>query len=171
GKLQANVASASGSFLVLTSTTVGPNSRIEFEEVDHDASLAVMGIPPRTYVGTDARAAAFHSSLDLSAGIDLSHNRYLRLIVDSKTAAEVDCANPEDPSLTLLNHVVAQINAAFGKPIASHDNHFLTIHSQEPGSSSSLMIQPAAAQDASRALLRIPSTFALGDTANPAKLA
>ena len=114
--------------------------------MDRDAALAVLGVPAHIYTGRDPQAAAMRSSLDLSAGVDLSTDRFLRLTVDRTRTIEIDCKDPAT-DLTLLDRIRDAINEALGSPLASHDNQFLTITSPVSGSQGSVFVQEPAAQN------------------------
>ena len=161
------VASADDGVLVLRSIRTGLDARLEIEEVDRDAALAVLGVPAHIYTGRDPQAAQMRSSLDLSGGVDLSRDRFLRLTVDRTRTIEIDCKDPAT-DLTLLDRIRDAINEALGSPLASHDNRFLTITSPVTGAQGSVFVQAPAAQDCAGSVFGDAVRFAIGSDARPA---
>jgi hypothetical protein len=166
-KFSAPVARHDGRRLIVESIRTGPEGRLEIEDQDEDAAPAVFGLPALIYTGVDSTGASVKSVADLSAGIDMRHRRFLRLVVDGVEIAEIDCAGT-DPEFTLLDHIRDKINAAFGRQVASHDNQFLFLQSATTGAASSVFIQEPAAQDAA-VVLGFPKSFFLGTDARPAE--
>ncbi|MEZ5401870.1 MAG: hypothetical protein R2729_19505 [Bryobacteraceae bacterium] len=163
----ADVASHDGQFLTIRSLVTGPEGRLELEEIRGDASLTVFGVAPHIYTGDDARAAALTSTVNIGGGVDLSHDRFLRIVLDGKQAAEVDCAGA-NPANTLLPEIQQAINEALGVDVASHENGLLQLTSPQTGSRSTLFLQTPAAQDAAARILGQPARFYLGSDAAPA---
>ncbi len=163
------VATPAGPFLALASPTPGPASRLEVPEGDGDAAPAVLGLPARTVRGRDARPARVTGSVDLSGGADLSAERYLRIGVDGKQVAEIDCGDSSAP-VRSLDQIRDAINAAL-PGIASHDGKHLTLTSPTKGFQSTLSFQEPAAQDARARLFGPVSPIHLGADAVPARLA
>lgn len=148
----ANVASASdGRYLALASPTAVSSATIEVLDVDGDAAPHLLGLAPRAYRGSSADAARVTSSIDLQSGVDLTDRRYLRLMIDGKYLAEVDCADGT-AALTGLDHIRDSINAALKQSVASHDGHFLSLTSPSSGFSSTIQFQSPAGQDATEIL-------------------
>lgn len=145
------VAHQHGPYLVLESPTTGPDSRIALEDVDGDATEAILGLAPRHYSGGDASAARVTGSVDLSGDLDLREARYLRLVIDGSLLAEIDCAGA-DPAHTILDEVRDNINSGLGMAVASHDGSRLSLRSPTTGIDSSIAFQQAAAQDAAQRL-------------------
>lgn len=165
----APVASAEGPWLVLASPTSGAASRLEVLDGAEDAALTVLGLSPLEYRGRAASAASIQALVDLSAGVDLSAERYLRLQVDGAQLREIDCAGP-DPAHTSLEEIRSAINAAFGFALASHDGQYLTLTSPTQGITSRIEFQVPAAQDATLALFGNLPPLAVGAEAAPARL-
>jgi hypothetical protein len=164
------IATVDGSFLVLTSATLGASSRLDVLTGPSDAAPQVLGLISRTYQGTDAVGAALTGSADLSAGVDLSHNRYLRLAVDGKHLAEVDCADPHTPTASHLDGIRDAINTAIGVAnVAGHDGKHLILRSPSQGFQSSIMLQTATAQDAAILLFGAVAPLQTGRDAGPAR--
>ena len=145
------VAHQDGPYLILESPTTGPASRIEVEDIGDDAAEAILGLAPRHYDGGDASAAGVIGSVDLSDDIDLSGERYLRLVIDGSQLAEIDCAGA-DPARTTLDEIRDNIDGGLGMAVASHDGNRLTLTSPTTGIDSSIAFQQAAAQDAAQRL-------------------
>lgn len=163
------VACAEGKLLKLASPSSGPDSQIEIQEVDNDAAQKILGLAPRTYSGSDVRAAQVTGTVDLSKGVDLSQERYIRLSLDGSSLAEIDCAGP-DPAQTTLDQIRDAINSALeGPDVASHDDHFLTLRSSTAGFESSIAFQTPASQDATATLFGQVDTIYLGQDAQPAR--
>ena len=91
----------------------------------------------------------------------MSEQRYLRVFVDATHLAEIDCAGSR-PAATTLDEIVSALNAALGAKVATHNGHVLILTSPTTGSSSTLEIQPAAAQDAVQRLFGPISSFQIG---------
>jgi hypothetical protein len=158
---QKTIARHDGRFLTLGSPSSGPLSRLEVQDGDNDAALPLLGLRPRSYRGADATAARLVGTPDLSGGVDLSELRYLRVFVDGTRLAEIDCAGSQ-PGATTLDEIVSALNAALGDKVAAHNGHVLTLTLPTIGFSSTLQIQPAAAQDASQRLFGSISSFQVG---------
>lgn len=165
-----SVARLDGSFLILASPTIGASSRLEVRAGANDAAGQLLGLVPRIYQGSDAVGAILTGKVDLSAGVDLSHNRYLRLSVDATYLAEVDCADPHAANATTLNHMRDAINSALGVNVASHDGKYLIIKSPSTGFRSSVALQSATAQDARAVLFGPVPPLQTGQDARPARV-
>jgi hypothetical protein len=164
----AEVASHDGRFLSIRSLVTGPEGRLELEEIRGDASLAVFGVAPHIYTGEDARSAALTSTVNIGGGVDLSRDRFLRLVIDGKQAAEIDCAGANSAN-TLLPEIQQAINEALGVDVATHGNGLLKLESPRTGSQSTLFLQAPAAQDCASRILGQPARFYLGSDAAPAE--
>jgi hypothetical protein len=160
------VASHDGRFVRLQSNKVGQDGRLELEEVEGDAALAIFGVPALSYIGSDPRTATTRS-VNLSAGVDLSRDRFLRVVIDGRLRAEIDCHDPAS-AVTLLDHIRDRINAELNAPVAGHDGATLTIQSPTVGAAGSIFIQEPAAQDASATLIGEQPRFSLGADARQA---
>jgi hypothetical protein len=164
---QAAAASTDGQRLVLSSSSTGPTSRIEVQDIAGDAAPALLGLRPRMYAGSTAVSAQVVGAIDLAGGVDLSDRRYLRLLIDGTHLAEIDCAGPT-PATTKLNEIVASINAALGLTVAAHDGRFLSLTSPTQGFSSVLQFQSPAGQDATQTLFGPVNGIYTGTSAQPA---
>ena len=165
----ADVARTDADRLVVTAASTGPESQLHIHEVADDAAPQVLGLASRTFRGNDAQAAQVQGVRDLDGGVDLSHKRYLRLVVDGAKTVEVDCAGP-NPEQTMLAEIVDTVNDAMAEKIASHDGHYLVLTSPTVGFGSSIAIQRAAAQDAADRLLGAVAPFHQGQDAQPARV-
>ncbi len=164
------VASHDGRFLTLASPTSGPGSRLELVEGSRDAAGPVLGLPPFTVFGTDARPARVIGQVDLSGGANLAHERFLRIEVDGTLLREVDCAGSASaPAATQLGEVCAEINTAFGFTLATHDGKHLSLTSPTSGAGSTLGFQQPAAGDARERLFGPIPSFHVGSDAEPAR--
>jgi hypothetical protein len=169
-----DLASKQGQFLGLTSPTLGSASHLEIHEVAQDSAQRILGLPPRIVRGQAATAAQVTGSIDLSTGIDLSQERFLRLAIDGSHLAEMDCAGP-NPAQTTLNQIRDAINNAFAAlgvatAIASHNGQFLRLASPTTGFNSSIAFQRPAAQDATTRLFGSVLSFYTGQDAQPARV-
>lgn len=165
----ATVAGDDESHLTLSSSTAGPASRVEAQEVAGDASPMLLGLLPRTYHGIEAKRAEVIGTVDLSGGVDLREERYLRLLVDGKHLAEIDCAaGAADPADVHLVEIAKAINDALGIQIASSNGGRLKLTSPTLGFGSSIAIQNPAAQGARERLLGRVESFNAGSDARSA---
>lgn len=170
GRLGQPVATHDGRHLTLASPTIGAGSRLEVGVVEGDAAPALLGVSPRLFRGSAATAAQVVGKVDLRDGADLSEERYLRLLVDNKHLAEVDCAGAS-PQATTLDEIKQAVNTALGSAVASHDGHFLKLTSPATGFGSGITLLPAAAQDARARLFGAVEPFAAGQPPGAARAA
>ncbi len=164
------VARQDGGLVVLASLKPAAGGRLEVPAGPQDAAERVLGVAPRAATGSDAVPARVTGAADLSGGVDLSRDRFLRIAVDGDLVAEVDCADPTDPAHTDLDRVREALDAAL-PGVAAHDGQFLLLTSLTTGATSSVVIQSAAAQDAAGALLGSAPRFGLGRDAARARIA
>jgi hypothetical protein len=163
------IAQAVNGVLRLASRTSGSMSSLELPDGDHDAASELLGLRPLAASGTGPTAAALRGHTDLVGNLDLSKHRFLRVRVDQQRVAEVDCAG-HPPKLKTLAELVPAINRAFGFKLASADKSRLVLTSPTRGAKSSLLIEPAAAQDAA-AFLGFQERRAQGSGPQSARLA
>lgn len=161
------IAGHDGRHLTLSSIVTGPSSRIEVLDGPQDAATHILGLAPRVYAGSEARAASVTGAVDLSNGVDLSHERYIRLAIDRTQVYEIEFASNAEAT---LDQIMAAINNAVGEPIASHDGHSLTLTSPTTGFNSSIGFEQPAAQDATLRLFGDVGAFHLGQDAQPARV-
>jgi hypothetical protein len=167
--LGASIATHDGRFLRLSSKTIGPASQFEIFDTHDDAAPRLLGLAPHLYHGIQPAHARITGRVDLSDGVDLSEERYLRLLVDEKFLGEVDCAGA-DATHTKLDEIVQAINQAFSFPLASHDGHFLQLTSPSSGFGSSIFFEEPAAQDARERLFGQVGSAVSGDNGRPAEV-
>ena len=99
----------------LTSQTTGSAAVITIEDGPGDAAELVLGLRARAYAGADAARAVVTGSPDLSTAVDLTADRYLRILVDGTRLAEVDCAaHAADPAAVDVGDITDAINDALG---------------------------------------------------------
>lgn len=115
--------------------------------VTREAATALFGFVAGEARGEPAKAARVAGTRDLSAGVDLSTDSFLRLAVDGEAAVDIDCAGPR-PRTTTLDEAVAAINAALPFPLASHDGRTLSLTSPTRGGASRIVFETPRAHDA-----------------------
>jgi hypothetical protein len=167
--LGSTVASSEGHHLKLTSPTTGPASRLEIRDVTGDAAPRLLGLLSLNYRGTDAKGAEVDGLVDLSGGVNLSETRYLRLLVDGKHLAEVDCAGT-NPAASTLDEIRDAINNGLSMTITSHDGRFLKLISPTKGFNSSIAFLSPAAGDAKERLFGPVEPFTIGHDERPAQV-
>ena len=168
-ELGAGVAAVEDGRLLLRSTATGPGADVSVADGPQDAAEVLLGLRPRAYRGADATAATITGRADLSTPLDLGDERYLRIVVDTATIAEVDCAaSAADPARVDVADVTRAINAAFGRPIARDDGRLLTLTSPSVGGGSHLALTAPAAGAATRRLFGDAATVSFGAAAQPA---
>lgn len=166
------LASHDGQHLILTAPTTGSTSRLTLlpreretrrrfftrATIIDEAARAVFGFIAAEAQGVPATAASLVGSSDLSRGVDLRQQRYLRLQVDQQPPVEIDCAGPR-PRATLPGEVVVAINTALQplgvQQVASHDGKRLRLDSPTPGEASRILLQPPQTTDARQRLLGV----------------
>jgi hypothetical protein len=156
-----NVAHKDGQYLKLVSPTSGPSSRLEIKDVDKDVAYHILGLPPRKYQENEAKAAHVTATVDLSTGVNLSEERYIRLSIDKNFLVEIDCAGV-NPSQTTLNEIRDAINSALGFDMSSHNGQSLILTSPTVGFESSIAFQQPAAQNATERIFGAVNPFYLG---------
>jgi hypothetical protein len=154
--------------LTLTSPTTGSGSLLEIADVPGDASPRLLGLLPRSYYGAEATAAQVTGAVDLPGEIALGDARYLRLLVDGKYLAEIDCAANDPASPKTIADIEKAINEGIGKPVATHTGARLTLTSPTTGFGGSIAFQTPAAQDAWERLFGSAERFVIGSDARPA---
>ncbi len=146
------LAADGGDGVILTSPTSGGGSSIEVQRltesrarayvtraaVTDEASQALFGFVAGAARGTEGTAAALAGTVDVARGVDLSAAAYLRLAVDGGPFVDVHCAGPR-PRATLLDEVVASVNAVFPS-VAVAEGSRLTLRSPAEGDASSIAL-------------------------------
>ena len=166
-------ASHDGHLLTLTSPTTGSASRLAIVPhrlmqsrrfvtraiVTDEAATAVFGFIAREATGTAATNARLIGKADLSRGLDLREQRYLRLVIDGHPPKDIDCAGVR-PRATTIDEIVKNLNTQLGSNIASHDGKHLVLTSSTLGRQSRIAFAPPRATDALDQLLGLePATF------------
>lgn len=172
--LHASIATHDGAHLILASPTAGDASSLVVGPlvttcrrrfvtramITEEASQAIFGFTHREATGTAAVSARVRGSVDLSRGIDLRTQRYLRLAVDQYSALDIDCAGKR-PRASTLPEIVSAINTALGRQdaaldkVATHDGTHLILTSPSPGTSSRISFEAPRAADALDTLLGV----------------
>ncbi len=140
--LKADVASADGGCLKLTSTTTGLNSRIVLERhTGGDARALLLGPGPAVTTGAEPQPASLVGEVSLLQPVDLSQRGLLRIAVDGQRPREVDVRG-SSPSTTFLDEAVAKIENVFPGLAVITDDDRLRLTSPTAGSDSSVAILP-----------------------------
>ncbi|MFN8483147.1 MAG: hypothetical protein U0768_08890 [Anaerolineae bacterium] len=183
--LPAAVAGGDGDRLVLTSPTAGAASRIALlpltatrrrrfvtrAMVTDEAAQTVLGFVRKDAVGAAGSVARVQGTRDLSRGVDLRENRFLRLSVDGRPPVDIDCAAQSPrPRVALPGEIVSAINAALHAAgvlgeVATTDGQRLTLTSPMRGQAGRLAFQPARGPDAGVRLLGDSPTVTPGRAA------
>lgn len=160
------VAGSDGARLTLQSPTLGAGSHLALRPLEtrrerrfvsraaitEEASSRLFGRVAIEARGAPATAAEILGQAKLGRGVDLSGARHLRLAVDGGPVVDIDCAGPR-PHATLLDEVVAAINAAVGQPVAEAAGVLLRLRSPTRGPGSRLALTTPQASDATQPLL------------------
>ncbi len=163
------VAAIADGRLRLTSTSVGPTSRIDVVDGGQDAAPKVLGLAPRGYRGADDTSATVSGGVELNGPVDLADRRYLRITIDGDRPAEIDTASEAaDPSAVSLDQIADAIDAAVGVAVATHDGRRLTLTSPTQGAGSSIGFSAPAAQDATARLFGAVNSTTFGADARAA---
>jgi len=168
--LGATIATSDGKRLILTSPTVGINSRLEFATPSgSDATARLFGITaPRSYHGSDPTPARVVGTRALGAPVDLTTVRFLRIAVDGGAPVDVDCVkSAADPAHATLVEIEKSINTALGKNVAGDDGAHLILTSIAAGSAGQLALQAYTASDARSLLLGVVPDVTTGSDAAP----
>ncbi|MBK8985283.1 MAG: hypothetical protein IPM39_04250 [Chloroflexi bacterium] len=167
------VASSNGRRLILSSHTVGANSRITFAPPRvTDALPLLLDAAPGEFRGQNAEQVRFVGTVDLSGGANLSSASAIKLGLDGAAPIEIECAaNAADPASASLNEIVIAINLALGRNVVTHDGAHLIITSPTVGAGSQLLFAAPAAANATAALFGIaaPREYR-GRDASPAQV-
>ena len=156
--------------LVLESSQVGSGSNLTVLDGENDAAERLLGLPPRTYWGSEDQPAQFISRQDLSRGVDLSDRDVIQLRIDGGVSVVVHC-DGADPANTRPAEIVNAINAAFEPwQVASHDGRFITLTAIATGSASEIVIETPPTGDATDLILGIPPRAFYGSNANQAEI-
>lgn len=165
------VASHDGHFLTLISPTTGFSSLIQFKTpAGQAATQTLFGPINGIYTGHSPQPAVVTGTRDLSRGIDLSQRANLEIVLDGGAHLLVNCAGAS-PASTSADEIVAAINTAAGKQIASQNGQFITLTSSTQGPSSSIQFFTPANGDATTDILGLVSRTNSGQPASAARLA
>ena len=156
----------------LASPQVGALSSLEILGGANDVAPRLLGLAPRSFHGTAATGARMVGSVDLKDGVDLSGERFLRLEIDGKHVAEIDCAGSVAATTTLAE-IRDAINQAFPTlafAVADGDGKNLILRSPSRGLQSTISVQLPAAQNAAQRILGAPTAFSSGRNDQPARV-
>lgn len=172
-----DIASQDGQHLILTSPTVGSASRIDLGPLQRtrsrrfvtqafsvdEAVYALFGFFVGSAQGTAATPARITGTTDLSRGVDVRAQRFLRIGIDGQPPVEVDCArNLPRPRVATPADIVQAINGGMSPSlaVASTDGSHLILTSSRFGSASAISLEPARGADALDSVLgHAPETF------------
>lgn len=189
--LGAEVASTDGLRLTLASPTTGPASRVAVEPVTRtrhrrfvtraftsgEAAQSLFGFAGREARGGSATRARVIGDADLSRGVDLRDDSFLRVRVDDWAPVEIDCAGSRARA-TLLEEVVDKINRALESANPEHggevartspDGQSVMLVSPSSGASSRIAFEPPQSADALAALFGREAGTARGRDATAVK--
>lgn len=171
-----DTATDDGLHLILASPTTGSGSSLEIlpletvtrqrryvsrANVAGEAAQTILGVHRTKAKGQPATRARLVGTPDLSHGVDLRENSYLRLSVDGAPFKDILCAGPR-PRATLLDEIVQAINVAWGTGVALTDGKHLILASPSDGTGSSLRFEAPLAYDALDTLLGLLPGSVLG---------
>jgi len=167
--LDIEVCMHDGTFLTIQSPTEGATSSIIFQNATaQDAFNTLFGDIARNYFGQNKQPARVQGQRNLSAGVDLSQNRLLRLQVDDQPATTIDCAGA-NPANTSLNEIVSTLQGVFGENFAQHDDQFVALRSLATGTEALLVFEEVEG-DAADAIFGIQARTAVGADATQVEL-
>jgi hypothetical protein len=170
------IATQDDSHLTLVSPTSGGASRIELDPLEtisnqrfvtsafisDEAAFTIFGFFTRHAQGIAATSARVVGTADLSRGVDLREQHFLRIGIDGQTPSEVNFAAKSDFRLraAALNDIVDYINNTIGHSIAASDGKHLVLTSPTLGSRSKVVFEPSRSADALDTLLGLePGVF------------
>ncbi len=173
-KFAKTVAHHDGKHLILASPSTGSASRVDFlVPGGSDSTQAVLGVtPPRTYHGQDAEPAEVLGKV-LSATIDLSVARFLRLAINGGESLSIDCtkdiSDPEQSTLAeIVETVKAALTAAQIPATAKAEGDHLALATTTTGATSRIDLLPHTEGDARRVLFGEIADATTGNDPAPA---
>jgi hypothetical protein len=168
------IASVDAGRLVLASATRGTAGSLELRPLEtvtalpflvrafvvSEAASVLLGVPTARAAGTDAGPARLVGTRDLSRGVDLRVDRWLRIRVDGHPAIDVDCGDGiPRPRNALPGEIAAAINAGLRAVdprldgCAQVHGGRLSITSRWEGAAARVALEPPRPEDARHALL------------------
>ena len=170
GAVTGIVAENAGGRLAIQSATAGATSTLELADIPGDAAPAILGIQPHAYTGTAEVQAQIVGTVELGAALDMTTQRYLRLVIDGTSGHEIDCA-AANAAATLPADIVHAIQEAAGAGVAALDPQGrLTVSSPTPGLAGTVALLTPTAGDATRLLFGDAATYARGRDPAPAQV-
>lgn len=165
-----DLASHDGTTLTLRSPTTGRDSRVSLDApAAQDAGPLLFGGTNLRATGADEAPARLVGRNDLTAPVDLSATRLLRLRIDGNVRT-VDVAGA-DPAATRRAEIVAAINSEFGAEVAASAGFSMAVASPTPGAAGEVALEDVAEGDAGERLFGIPPRTYRGSGASPARVA
>ncbi|HEU4882289.1 MAG TPA: hypothetical protein VFT45_08595, partial [Longimicrobium sp.] len=167
------IASVEGERLVLTSATRGTAGSIDLRPLEtvtalpflvrayvvSEAASVLLGVPTARAAGTEAEPAVLAGAKDLSRGVDLRVDRWLRVQVDGHPAADIDCAaGIPRPRNALPEEIARAVNAGLRAVDRELDGGArvhggrLSITSAWKGAAARVALEPPRPEDAREAL-------------------
>jgi hypothetical protein len=171
--LQAVVARHDGARVILSSSSSGYGSRVEFAvPAQADATKMIFGIAaPRTYQGSNAEPARIVGTRTVSSELDLTVARFLRLAINGQPPQDVDCAlTSGNPSAVSPERIVEAINQQLGSTAASFDGTRLILTSPVPGAAARIELLRYTSGDARAKLFGDVEERTNGEPSTPAIL-
>jgi hypothetical protein len=177
--LGVNAASAEGTHLVLTSPTPGFSGRITLASFSSgDARQKLLGDASSSAQGTDAQPATIAGAIPVTAPVDLSNRRLLRLAINGARPLDIDVAG-KLPAQTSLDELVAAINRVVpGMASVTDDDRLRLVAPQTEGPSRLSVLPlrslelveylPEVKNEAPRQLACGDGWFVVNDGASPA---
>jgi hypothetical protein len=167
----APVAIVDGGRLVLVSPTHGSAGSLAVEPLEEtrvrrfvtralvrgEAAETLLGVLQAEATGEAARPAAIDGEADLSHGIDLRGQDWLRIAVDGGAPHEFSVAGAR-PRATTLEEIASAINSALGAEVARASAGRLRLVSPTVGAQSSLVLTTPTPEDALPILGFAPGT-------------
>ena len=155
--LAADIARHNGRNLILNGLDAGPSGSLEVGQADEgDASLNLLGLPPRRVAGRDARRATLHGLTDLTEGVSLAARPLLRLGIDHRPPQTFDLSSAAAKGPLDAAAIATALAEIDGTPQSLAEDGRLVLRSAAAGSTSRIELHPIAASVARRFVSRVP---------------
>ncbi|WP_324651555.1 hypothetical protein [Georgenia sp. H159] len=161
-------AGAAGSLAVEPLVTTSRRRFVTRARVTDDAATTVLGFTARRAVGAPATTARLAGTSNLSGGVDLTTDRYVRVRVGDRAGVDVDCAGPRARATTAAE-VAERLGLVPGLE-AHTDGRTITLVDPMPGAASRVVLEPPRVTDALDAVLGRPPGLVRGEGAAGVRL-